>query len=60
LCSYDSTDLAAILYRFQEIKCDWVIYITDAGQATHFHMIFEAARRAGTPTADTQTHTMCL
>lgn len=46
-CSYDSTDLAAILYRFSELKVDTAIYVTDAGQAMHFHMIFEAARMAG-------------
>jgi len=44
---YDSTDLAAIRYRLQELDRDWVIYITDAGQATHFHMIFDAARLVG-------------
>lgn len=44
---YDSTDMAAISYRVRELKCDWVIYITDAGQAPHFHMIFDAARAAG-------------
>lgn len=44
---YDSTDLAAIKYRLQELDRDWVIYITDAGQATHFHMIFDAARLVG-------------
>jgi len=44
---YDSTDLAAIRYRLKDLSRDWVIYITDAGQATHFHMIFDAARMAG-------------
>ena len=44
---YDSTDMAAISYRVRELNCDWLIYITDAGQAPHFHMIFDAARAAG-------------
>ncbi len=44
---YDSTDLAAIRYRLKELDRDWVVYITDAGQATHFHMIFDAARLVG-------------
>ena len=44
---YDSTDMAAISYRIRKLKCDWVVYITDAGQAPHFHMIFDAARAAG-------------
>jgi arginyl-tRNA synthetase len=26
---------------------DWVIYITDAGQANHFYMCFDAAKAAG-------------
>ncbi len=44
---YDSTDLAAVRYRLEELERDWVIYITDAGQAMHFHMIFDAARLVG-------------
>jgi arginyl-tRNA synthetase len=43
---YDSTDMGAISYRIREVKSDWVIYITDSGQASHFHMIFDAAREA--------------
>ena len=44
---YDSTDMAAIHYRLFEKKADWIIYITDAGQAPHFYMVFDAARAAG-------------
>jgi len=44
---YDSTDMAAIDYRLRELKGDWLIYVTDAGQAEHFFMVFEAAKRAG-------------
>lgn len=44
---YDSTDMAAIRYRSQELSRDWIIYITDAGQSTHFNMCFDAAREAG-------------
>lgn len=29
--NYDSTDLAAIKYRIQEEKADWLVYITDSG-----------------------------
>jgi len=47
--NYDSTDLAAIKYRIEELKCDWLIYITDAGQSDHFQMIFAAARLAQWP-----------
>mmetsp|Transcript_42975 Transcript_42975/g.108042 ORF Transcript_42975/g.108042 Transcript_42975/m.108042 type:complete len:586 (-) Transcript_42975:86-1843(-) len=44
---YDSTDLAAIYHRLFMMRADWVIYFTDLGQETHFHMIFDAAEQAG-------------
>jgi arginyl-tRNA synthetase len=44
---YDSTDMAALHYRLFELKRDWIIIITDAGQAPHFHMIFDAGKEAG-------------
>lgn len=44
---YDSTDMAALSHRLRTLNREWVIYITDAGQATHFHMCFDAARAAG-------------
>ena len=44
---YDSTDMAAIHYRLFEKQADWLIYITDAGQAPHFKMVFDAASAAG-------------
>lgn len=43
---YDSTDMAALHYRLFELQREWVIVITDAGQATHFYMCFDAARSA--------------
>jgi len=45
--NYDSTDLAAIRYRINVLKCDRVIYITDSGQYPHFELIFKAAEMAG-------------
>jgi arginyl-tRNA synthetase len=44
---YDSTDMAALRYRTQTLKRNWIIVITDAGQAGHFHMCYDAARAAG-------------
>ncbi|ORM40758.1 Arginine--tRNA ligase [Babesia sp. Xinjiang] len=44
---YDSTDLACIKYRIQELGSKWIIYVTDIGQSEHFMKIFEAARMAG-------------
>jgi len=44
---YDSTDMAAIYHRLFVMRSDWVVYITDLGQESHFHMIFDAAEQAG-------------
>lgn len=45
--NYDTTDMAAIYQRIYEEKGDRLIYVTDAGQGTHFQMIFQAAEKAG-------------
>ncbi|KAK5643828.1 hypothetical protein RI129_007673 [Pyrocoelia pectoralis] len=45
--TYDTSDMAAIRHRLEEDKADWIIYITDAGQATHFEMLWKCAERAG-------------
>ncbi len=45
--NYDTTDMAAIRHRVQSERGDRIIYVTDAGQATHFKMIFQAAEKAG-------------
>lgn len=45
--NYDTTDMAAILQRVKEEKGDRLIYVTDAGQSTHFQQIFKAAEMAG-------------
>jgi arginyl-tRNA synthetase len=44
---YDSTDLAAIHYRFVEKNADWVVYVTDSGQWGHFRLVFKAAQKMG-------------
>lgn len=44
---YASTDLAALWHRITVEKANHIIYVTDSGQAGHFKMIFEIARRAG-------------
>ena len=44
---YDSTDVAAIKYRLKELDADWLVYVTDLGQQTHFDSVFAAARMAG-------------
>jgi arginyl-tRNA synthetase len=45
--NYATTDLAALRYRIQQDHADQIIYITDAGQATHFAQFLQVARRAG-------------
>jgi len=44
--TYDTTDMAGIVQRVREEKADRIIYVTDNGQATHFKMLFQAARDA--------------
>lgn len=43
---YATTDLAALQYRIETECAQRLIYVTDAGQAQHFHMVFDAARKA--------------
>ena len=49
--NYATTDLAAIRYRFAAPPAGdgarRLIYVTDAGQASHFAGVFQVARRAG-------------
>ena len=33
--------------RIEEEKADWIIYLTDAGQSTHFQIVFACAQKAG-------------
>lgn len=45
--NYASTDLAAVQHRVQTEGAQRILYLTDAGQAQHFAMVFEACRQAG-------------
>lgn len=45
--TYDTSDMATIKQRVEEEKADWVIYVVDAGQATHFQLIFKCGEKAG-------------
>lgn len=45
--NYDTTDMAAFRHRTLIEKADRIIIVTDAGQALHFQMIFQAAEKAG-------------
>ena len=44
---YDSTDLAALNYRVNTLKADWLIYVVATEQSEHFKMLFEAGEMAG-------------
>lgn len=45
--NYDTTDLAAIKHRIEVEKADRILYVVDAGQSTHFQMVFKAAEKVG-------------
>ncbi|KAF2367198.1 Arginine-tRNA ligase [Trinorchestia longiramus] len=51
--TYDTSDMACIKYRTQELGADWLVYVTDAGQQQHFKSFLACAQRAGiyTPTS---------
>ncbi len=44
--NYATTDMAALQHRIQKEHGDWLIYVTDAGQALHFQMVFAASQKA--------------
>jgi len=45
--NYDTTDMATIYHRIKIELGNRLIYVTDAGQSTHFQMIFKTAEKAG-------------
>lgn len=51
---YDTTDLATLRYRINELKAQRILYVVGAPQSLHFHLVFEAGRRAGWLTDDIQ------
>jgi len=44
---YDSTDITAIRYRFEELGAKRIVYVVDAGQELHFRLVFKAAKKMG-------------
>ncbi|WP_428386517.1 arginine--tRNA ligase [Mucisphaera sp.] len=44
---YATTDLAAALYRIEQLGITQAIYVTDSRQAPHFAMVFQALKQAG-------------
>jgi len=45
--TYDTSDMAALKQRIEEEKADWIVYLTDAGQSTHFEIVFACAQKSG-------------
>ncbi len=45
--NYSTTDMTAMYQRIHEEKADRIIVVTDSGQKRHFHMIIDAATKAG-------------
>jgi arginyl-tRNA synthetase len=43
--NYATTDLATILYRFQEWKADRILYVVDSRQSDHFEQLFLSAEK---------------
>ena len=39
--------MAAIEYRINELKCDWIIYVVGGEQKEHFKLLFKAAEICG-------------
>jgi len=45
--TYATSDLAAIRHRLEDEKADWILYVVDAGQATHLNSVYAVAANAG-------------
>lgn len=45
--NYDTTDMAALRYRVDEVKAERIVYVTDKGQEFHFKLIFAGGIKAG-------------
>ena len=43
--NYATTDMSCLWYRLNEEKAEWIIYVTDVGQAQHFDMVFKVGPR---------------
>ena len=45
--TYDTSDMAALKQGVNEEQAEWLVYVTDAGQATHFQSVFACTEKAG-------------
>ncbi|XP_015114431.1 arginine--tRNA ligase, cytoplasmic [Diachasma alloeum] len=44
--TYDTSDMATLKHRIENERGEWLIYVTDAGQAVHFQMLESCGKRA--------------
>ncbi|MGI8417354.1 MAG: arginine--tRNA ligase, partial [Nakamurella sp.] len=44
---YDTTDLATIKYRIEQLHASRILYVIGSPQALHLNMVWDAARKAG-------------
>jgi arginyl-tRNA synthetase len=54
--SYDTTDLAALRYRTQELGAREILYVVGAPQRLHFEMVFQVAREMGWIDGNARAH----
>lgn len=54
--TYDTTDVAAIRYRLQDLGAEAIYYVIDSGQSLHMSQVFETAKKAGWLTDQTVKH----
>lgn len=45
--TYDTSDLAAAVYRLDTLKRDWIIYVIGLEQSDHLKALFQAAKQLG-------------
>lgn len=45
--NYATTELAALKYRVECDKADWIIVVADVGQSSHLQMVYQVSVKAG-------------
>jgi len=45
--TYDTSDITALRHRCEVEQRDWLVYVVDSGQSSHFQTLFDCGRLAG-------------
>ena len=45
--TYNLSNVAALRQSVNEEQAEWLVYVTDAGQTTHFQSVFTCVEKAG-------------